>query len=118
MTHLQTLTCQVRIETHDPNLSLVYLATNMNCSDQRVSHISSALRMNKVAMLCDQKQLLQRTGHDNFFASLVEQELCARAKGFVGSKYSTWTDTVRGMRSHSGRAASLSFEELWVKGLA
>ena len=44
----------------------------------------------------------QEMGTDgNYFLSVVEQELCARAHTFVGSKYSTWTDTVRGLRIHA-----------------
>ena len=69
-------------------------------------------------LVCAQAQLHARTSSDNFVSSLVEQEVCARAKGFVGSKYSTWTDTVRGMRAQAGRRAwTFTFEELWSEGV-
>ena len=65
-----------------------------------------------------QERLRARTGGDNFVASLVEQEICARAHGFVGSRYSTWTDTVRGQRGHAGRRENtFTFEDLWVQGI-
>ena len=49
----------------------------------------------------------------------IEQELCARAHTFIGSKYSTWTDTVSGMRIHEERSGNQRpgnnwlFEELY-----
>ena len=97
----------------------VYLATNMDCSDARVGALASTLRHRSGARLvCNQKALLERVAHDNFVASLIEQELCARAAGFVGSKFSTWTDTVKGMRASRGsRELTFSFEEMWSQGL-
>lgn len=58
----------------------------------------------------------------NYYVSLVEQELCLRAHSFVGSKYSTWTDTVRGERQAAAATAKASaqqwlFEELWALGV-
>ena len=59
------------------------------------------------------------SGRDNFVASLVEQEVCSNAFGFVGSRYSTWTDTVKGVRLRAERpeGTTLSFEELWAEGV-
>ena len=109
---------------HGHALRVVYLATNMDCGDARVGYIQSELWHRSGARLaCDQVALLERVTHDNFVASLIEQELCARALAFVGSKYSTWTDTVRGMRADRCATASssdsltFSFEELWSEGL-
>lgn len=58
----------------------------------------------------------------NYYVSLVEQELCLRAHSFIGSKYSTWTDTVRGERQAAAIAAKAGaeqwlFEELWALGV-
>ena len=53
----------------------------------------------------------------------IEQELCARAHTFIGSKYSTWTDTVRGLRIHAqtnrGERPNSNwlFEELYMLGV-
>ena len=53
----------------------------------------------------------------------IEQELCARAHTFIGSKYSTWTDTVSGMRIHEERSGNQRpgnnwlFEELYQLGV-
>ena len=53
----------------------------------------------------------------------IEQELCARAHTFIGSKYSTWTDTVSGMRIHEERPGNQRpgnnwlFEELYQLGV-
>ena len=53
----------------------------------------------------------------------IEQELCARAHSFIGSKYSTWTDTVSGMRIHEERPGNQRpgnnwlFEELYQLGV-
>ena len=106
-----------RARANEPGLSEVYLATNMGCTDARVATIGAALERAHARLVCSQPALLQRASHDNFVASLIEQELCARASGFVGSKYSTWTDTVRGMRSQRGRSAQTSsFEDLWSQG--
>ena len=68
-------------------------------------------------LVCTQQVLRERVSSDNFVASLVEQEVCARAKGFVGSKYSTWTDTVKGFRQHAAMEHTYSFEELWAEGV-
>ena len=96
----------------------VFLATNFACADHRVAEMAALLRARGVEIVCAQEQLWQRTGLDNFIASLVEQEVCARAYGFVGSRYSTWTDTVNGLRAQpSARRATFSFEELWARGV-
>ena len=53
----------------------------------------------------------------------IEQELCARAHTFIGSKYSTWTDTVSGLRIHEERPGNQRpgnnwlFEELYQLGV-
>jgi len=96
----------------------VFLATNLNCSDPRMVQLSTILGESGVKLVCAQEQLRQFTSDDNFVASLLEQEICAKARSFVGSKYSTWTDTVRGLRAHAGkRAWTFSFEELWALGV-
>ena len=100
-----------------PAINAVYLASNMNCSDPRVGVIASMLAQRSVRLVCAQQTLLHHAAADMFVASLVEQELCVRAAGFIGSKYSTWTDTVKGMRSQQERADSYSFEELWASGI-
>jgi hypothetical protein len=102
--------------TH-PDIESVYLASNMNCSDARVGVIGSMLAQRSVRLVCAQQQLQQHAAGDTFVASLVEQQLCARATGFIGSKYSTWTDTVRGLRTPQQRADTFSFEELWASGI-
>ena len=56
------------------------------------------LSQRNVRVLCAQKLLHDTVGNDNFVSSLVEQEIASRAAAFVGSKYSTWTDTVLGLR--------------------
>ena len=72
----------------------------------------------RASLVCNQTLLLKRVSHDNFLASLIEQELCARALAFVGSKFSTWTDTVRGMRaSRNGMRLTYSFEDMWSQGI-
>mgnify|MGYP006144550383 CR=1 FL=1 len=101
-----------------PSLAHVYIATNMNCSDGRVGEIRTVLAKRRVQLICEQGQLLHFSDGDNFVASLVEQELCAGAHAFIGSKYSTWTDTVRGVRAREGRSATtFSFEDLWASGI-
>ena len=98
-------------------LRAIYLASNMNCSDVRVATMASMLQAKGVHLWCEQSRLAELTGHDHFVASLVEQEVCARAQAFVGSKYSTWTDTVNGMRSHAKRGDTFSFEDLFASGI-
>ena len=98
-------------------LGAAYLASNMNCSDGRVHALASRLAARGVRLVCDQRQLLEHAGGDSFVASLLEQELCARAHAFLGSKYSTWTDTVLGARAHGRRLESYSFEDLWAAGI-
>jgi hypothetical protein len=101
-----------------PTPTHVYLASNLGCADTRVALLRAALAAQHVQLVCAQERLRERTAADNFVASLVEQQLCADATGFVGSKYSTWTDTVRGMRAHARRGArTFSFEELWADGV-
>ena len=100
-----------------PLLTQVYLASNLNCSDYRVIQMRGMLWQRKVELVCAQKLLLQSAGQDDFLASLIEQEICARARGFVGSKYSTWTDTVRGLRARARRRSTFTFEELWSQGI-
>ncbi|KOO35597.1 hypothetical protein Ctob_007276 [Chrysochromulina tobinii] len=73
--------------------------------------------INHTSMASEMPRLLELVAHDHFVASLVEQEMCARAHAFVGSKYSTWTDTVLGIRSHAKRTDSSSFEDLWASGV-
>ena len=58
-----------------------------------------------------------RLSWDNYFVSIVEQELCVRSHAFVGSKYSTWTDTVKGKRSYLKNENNFQFEELWALGI-
>ena len=70
-----------------------------------------------MALVCDQTSLLEHCAQDNFVASLVEQEVCSRAAAFIGSKYSTWTDTVKGLRTHAKKSDTSSFEELWASGI-
>ena len=97
----------------------VYLATNLECDDPQVVAMGALLRPRRVELVCAQDQLRARAGGDNFLASLIEQEICARAEGFVGSKYSTWTDTVKGLRAQASatRHATFTFEELWAEGV-
>jgi hypothetical protein len=95
----------------------VFLATNMNCSDSRVVSMTLALRAQQVTLVCAQAEVLAQVSNDHFMASLVEQEVCTNADGFVGSKYSTWTDTVRGRRAHVRPMATYSFEGLWADGI-
>ena len=97
----------------------MYLASNLNCSDYRVLEMTSLLRPNGIELVCAQEELRRFSGRDNFVASLVEQEVCSNAFGFVGSRYSTWTDTVKGVRLRAERpeGTTLSFEELWAEGV-
>lgn len=101
---------RARADSGEAALGQVYLATNMECTDGRVEKIRALLQTRAVRLVCEQSHLRELTANDNFVASLVEQELCARALAFVGSRYSTWTDTVRGMRLHAKRSATYSFE--------
>ena len=103
----------------DGAFSPVYLASNLNCSDYRVLEMTSLLRPNGIELVCAQEELRRFSGRDNFVASLVEQEVCSNAFGFVGSRYSTWTDTVKGVRLRAERpeGTTLSFEELWAEGV-
>ena len=61
--------------------------------------------------------------HLHLPSRFIEQELCARAHTFIGSKYSTWTDTVSGMRIHEERPGNQRpgnnwlFEELYQLGV-
>ena len=99
----------------------VYISTNMDCSDQKLIRISLMLSKRSVKIVCAQDALRSQVGADNnYIVSIVEQELCARAHSFIGSKYSTWTDTVRGLRGNrqlSKTSKDLLFEELWVLGV-
>lgn len=112
----------------------LYVATNMDCSDMRLAVIARMLSTRAVRTVCAKEALWEALAVEgqadggatpaaevqrNYFASLVEQEVAARAHTFVGSKYSTWTDTVRGMRLAAGKPASAHhlFEELWALGV-
>eukprot|EP00326_Haptolina_ericina_P010119 CAMPEP_0181222502 /NCGR_PEP_ID=MMETSP1096-20121128/30001_1 /TAXON_ID=156174 ORGANISM="Chrysochromulina ericina, Strain CCMP281" /NCGR_SAMPLE_ID=MMETSP1096 /ASSEMBLY_ACC=CAM_ASM_000453 /LENGTH=97 /DNA_ID=CAMNT_0023315269 /DNA_START=72 /DNA_END=365 /DNA_ORIENTATION=+ len=96
----------------------------MNCTDKRILMIGLMLARRNVRLICPD-QILQERLVDNYIVSIVEQELCARAAAFIGSKYSTWTDTVMGVRSQyaeQGRFAGRSveaflFEELFALGV-
>ena len=68
-------------------------------------------------LICAQELLKEKLGEDNYFVSIVEQELCVRSHAFVGSKYSTWTDTVKGKRSYLKNENNFQFEELWALGI-
>ena len=85
-----------------------------------LSHLLPTSRR-AVKLVCAQDILRSKVGtDDNYLISLVEQELCARAHSFIGSKYSTWTDTVRGLRGNrqlSKTSKDFLFEELWVLGV-
>lgn len=103
---------------------LLYIATNMECSDLRLARMSKMLEQRAVRTVCAQEQARQELGSDdNYFLSVIEQELCARAHTFIGSKYSTWTDTVSGMRIHEERPGNQRpgnnwlFEELYQLGV-
>lgn len=107
----------VNAEASSLKVRHVFLATNMNCSDTRVAIISDLLQALQVQLVCAQQELSSRVASDNFVASLVEQDICVRAHTFVGSKYSTWTDTVLGFRAHASERPAYTFEELWAKGV-
>jgi len=100
----------------------IFVATNMNCSDQRIVRIARMLYQRSVRLVCPKQLLQERLGDDNYMISLIEQEMCARANAFIGSKYSTWTDTVKGLRAYRhGDSASgpenFLFEELYAVGV-
>jgi len=130
-----------------------------DCSDMRLAVVARMLSTRAVRTVCAKEALWEALAVEgqadggatpaaevqrNYFASLVEQEVAARAPHlcritaraacvrsdscglisnqahtFVGSKYSTWTDTVRGMRLAAGKPASAHhlFEELWALGV-
>jgi len=117
-------------------LKTIFVATNMNCSDWRLMRIGLMLSRRDVRLVCAKDMLRSRVVREfaidgtsatadvqaNYFLSLVEQELCMRAHSFIGSKYSTWTDTVRGERQAAASNAKMSaqqwlFEELWALGV-
>eukprot|EP00966_Prymnesium_polylepis_P227151 5255922-Prymnesium_polylepis.1 len=80
------------------------------------------LSRRSVRLVCPQQLLQERLGHDKYMISLVEQEMCARANAFIGSKYSTWTDTVKGLRAYRhgdtpGGPENFVFEELYALGV-
>ena len=83
----------------------------------QVGVIRAMLAQRSLRLVCEQQLLLEHSVSDPFIASLVEQELCVRALAFIGSKYSTWTDTVRGLRGQLQRTDTYSFEELWASGI-
>jgi len=100
----------------------ILVATNMNCTDMRLIRIALMLSRRSVRLVCPQQLLQERLGHDNYMISLVEQEMCARANAFIGSKYSTWTDTVKGLRAYRhgdtpGGPENFVFEELYALGV-
>jgi len=97
----------------------LYVATNMNCTDQRLMRIALMLSRRSIRLLCAKDMIRDRLPEqDNYFVSLVEQELCQRGSAFMGSKYSTWTDTVWGARVHNDKSSSnWVFEELWALGI-
>ena len=95
----------------------VYVATNMPCADTRLVRIGLMLARRNVQLICAQELLKEKLGEDNYFVSIVEQELCVRSHAFVGSKYSTWTDTVKGKRSYLKNENNFQFEELWALGI-
>jgi len=98
---------------------LLYVATNMNCTDIRLMRIALMLSRRDIRLLCAKDMVREHLGDsEGYFVSLVEQELCARAHAFVGSKYSTWTDTVWGLRLHASKTSNnWMFEELWALGV-
>ena len=50
---------------------------------------------------------------DNYYLSLIEQEICAKATTFVWSSDSTWSDFIVDHNEHSGRALeTISFAKL------
>ena len=79
--------------------------------------IALMLSRRDIRLICPGPMLQARIGMDNYFISLVEQELAARATAFIGSKYSTWTDTVKGLRAHAQRPNNFLFEDLWMLGV-
>uniref|UniRef100_A0A7S4HFR1 Uncharacterized protein n=1 Tax=Prymnesium polylepis TaxID=72548 RepID=A0A7S4HFR1_9EUKA len=100
----------------------ILVATNMNCTDMRLIRIALMLSRRSVRLVCPQQLLQERLGHDKYMISLVEQEMCARANAFIGSKYSTWTDTVKGLRAYRhgdtpGGPENFVFEELYALGV-
>jgi len=98
---------------------LLYVATNMNCTDIRLMRIALMLSRRNIRLLCAKDLLREHSGDtENYFVSLAEQEICYRAHAFMGSKYSTWTDTVWGTRMHNDKSsANWMFEELWALGI-
>lgn len=78
------------------------------------------LKGRSITLICPQQLLQERLGNDNYMISIVEQELCARASVFIGSKYSTWTDTVKGLRAYrkgDENPENFLFEEMYASGI-
>ena len=60
---------------------LLYIATNMECSDPRLARMSKMLEQRAVRTVCGQEQARQELGSDdNYFLSVVEQArgICTR----------------------------------------
>ena len=52
---------------------LLYIATNMECSDLRLARMSKMLEQRAVRLVCAQEQARQELGSDdNYFLSVVE----------------------------------------------
>ena len=115
--HLEERPTPLFRSPHPPCSLQVYVATNMPCADTRLVRIGLMLARRNVQLICAQELLKEKLGEDNYFVSIVEQELCVRSHAFVGSKYSTWTDTVKGKRSYLKNENNFQFEELWALGI-
>ena len=56
----------------------------MPCADTRLVRIGLMLARRNVQLICAQELLDAKLGEDNYFVSIVEQELCVRSHAFVG----------------------------------
>ena len=60
---------------------LLYIATNMECSDLRLARMSKMLEQRAVRLVCAQEQARQELGSDdNYFLSVVEQARDTRTR--------------------------------------
>jgi hypothetical protein len=113
-------------------LKMLYVATNIDCEDPRVLVAAVTLAREGVRLVCNKEALARQLPDDveslgrAYYISLLEQQLCERSDAFIGSRYSTWTDTVIGMRAaapsklRKGRArgvTTVTFEDMWATGI-
>eukprot|EP01137_Pigoraptor_chileana_P002696 Opistho-2@41892 len=88
----------------------VFLATNAR-NDTEVSLLRRALPLVRLEDGTRLDARLLKQTSENYAASLVEQAICTRAAGFMGSRLSTWSQFVANQRAAQGHGNAMYIED-------